>query len=178
MADSDIRRVYVIELTDDAGPRDHERFCNLYVGETGASIRKRYKAHRRGGLYAANVVTEHRRRLRPDLYRGLPSYQDRAASERGELAHARSLRDLGYRVYTNGGWLSPAPSPRAVAGADLCPPQLTRLERAISETVGACSRALTPSLCAHILWGSRGNEIASWGSETCRRTRFSLTSST
>ena len=157
------RRIYVIELADEAGTRNLTRFCKLYVGETGEPIRKRYKTHRRGGLYAADVVTEHWRRLRRDLYLGLSTSTCKAASERNERAHAELLRDLGYRVYTNGGWLEATDSVRELELSELSPAQLRSLDRAICDTLATASRALTPSLCAHVLWGSRGDEIATWG---------------
>ena len=157
------RRLYVIELRDSVGPRDHERFCNVYVGETGEAISKRYKVHRQGGLYACRVVTEHHLRLRRDLFAGLPATRDKATSRNAEQALAKRLRDAGYRVRTDGGWLSQADVVAPFGMADLTKAQRGRLETAIEAVLANDRRSLTPRLCAHVLWGSTGPAIEAWG---------------
>lgn len=163
LPDPKTRRLYVVELHESAGPRHRARFCNLYVGETGASVAERLAVHLSGGLYARKVVTEHYRRLRPDLYAGLPATTDRAESERAERKLAEFLRDLGYRVYTNGGWLPKARGRKQLDLTELRPAQLAWLGAAVCRIRAGLERELKPAVCAHVLWGSRGAQIASWG---------------
>ncbi len=43
------RRVYVIELTDGAGARHNPQYPNVYVGETGLTLEKRFESTRQVG---------------------------------------------------------------------------------------------------------------------------------
>lgn len=61
------QRVYVIELTDDAGRRIDSLLPNVYVGETSLSPSQRFQKHLDGGRTSAGKVRQYGVRLRRDL---------------------------------------------------------------------------------------------------------------
>src|SRR6185436_11682070 len=74
-----IYRIYVIELRDAAGRRRRRDRPCVYVGQTVVTPEERFAQHR-AGHKASRVVRRHGRRLRPDLYEGLPLLASREAA--------------------------------------------------------------------------------------------------
>ena len=100
------RRVYVVELSDDAGPRRNRQYANVYVGETGESPQKRFEKHKAGGQKASNVVRKYGLRLLPDLYEHLPAYATERESVAAEKLLKAELELIGYRVWGGGSGLN------------------------------------------------------------------------
>jgi hypothetical protein len=93
-----VYRIYVVELADAAGRRRRRDRPCLYVGQTVVTPEERFAQHRRGHK-ASRVVRRHGRRLRPDLYDGLPLLASREAALVLEARVAAELRSRGYRVF-------------------------------------------------------------------------------
>jgi len=93
------RRVYVIELSDDIGPRRDPQFPNVYVGETGRTPEERFETHMAGGRTASKKVARHGLRLLTDLYGHLPSYETEGESVAAEKRLCKQLRKMGYTVW-------------------------------------------------------------------------------
>ena len=93
-----VYRIYVIELADSAGRRRRRDRPCLYVGQTVVTAEERFAQHR-SGHKASRIVRRHGRRLRPDLYHGLPLLASREAALVLEARVAAELRSRGYRVF-------------------------------------------------------------------------------
>lgn len=93
-------RLYVIELSDDVGPREDPALPWVYVGQSALSPEERFEQHRtgarnvRGPLYS-KWPRRHGLRLRPDLYEQEPVLQSRHDAELAEARLAERLRSLG-----------------------------------------------------------------------------------
>ena len=83
------RWVYAIEL-------DHPKGPALYVGQTGLSPEARFDQHRRGGMYASDVVHHYGVALRPERLGPFPSIE---RAERAERELANTLRAAGLTVF-------------------------------------------------------------------------------
>ena len=100
---TNLRRVYVVELSDAAGKRRKKRYPNVYVGETGLTPDERFEKHKAGGRTANSKVTKYGLRLRPDLYEHLPTSLTEAEAVEAEKGLKAELEKLGYRVGRNQG---------------------------------------------------------------------------
>jgi hypothetical protein len=161
-----MRRVYVVELSDAAKPRDHKRFACLYVGSTAETSWQRFQNHKRRHKHA-RIVARHGCHLRPDLYEGLPTSADHAVIEERELEHAERLRDAGYTVYVNGshgGWLSrrAASKLEPFTLEELTEEQLGHLDATILSVLANPWRPISASQCANVLWGTSGQRTREW----------------
>jgi hypothetical protein len=99
-----LRRVYVIELDEDVGPKTGTASMPwLYVGETGISIDDRIEQHRsaarnaRGPLFS-RTAHRHFLRPRPDIYEAIPPVHNQEDSKSLEASLADFLRKEGYSV--------------------------------------------------------------------------------
>lgn len=96
-------RLYVIELSDNVGEREHPQYPWVYVGQTSNSIEHRYKQHitgarnKNGRLFNKDVLG-HAIGLRPDLYSDESELHSEKDSEDAERALACRLRSIGYSV--------------------------------------------------------------------------------
>ena len=89
--------VYVIELSDDVGPRLNPDFPSVYVGQTSIRPRDRFDQHK-SGYRSSRKVRLYGIRLLPSLYRHInPLFSDER--EEAEVDLAEQLRALGYTVY-------------------------------------------------------------------------------
>jgi hypothetical protein len=91
-------RVYVIELSDEVGPRSNPEKPSVYVGQSALSPEKRFEAHR-AGHRASRRVRNFGVRLRPRLYRNVGPFDTRAEAEAAERHLADRLRRRGFTVY-------------------------------------------------------------------------------
>ena len=89
--------VYVVELTDEAGPRLDPRKPCVYVGQTGMSPEERFEQHL-AGYKASRWVKNFGVRLRPRLYRNYGPYDTWEASVEAERRLKEKLAQRGYRV--------------------------------------------------------------------------------
>ena len=89
--------LYVVELSDDAGPRVNPDKPSVYVGQSYREPRERFWQHRTG-YKASRWVRKFGIRLLPRLYKDLnPIYSDERYEAEEELAE--ELRSQGYTVY-------------------------------------------------------------------------------
>jgi hypothetical protein len=91
-------RVYVIELSEDAGPRSDPRYPHVYVGQTGAFIDCRYWQHK-NNLHSSSIVRRCGLQLRPDLYSDLPSVMTQIEALALEQQVMEDLRGRGFTVH-------------------------------------------------------------------------------
>jgi len=83
-------RVYVVELSDDTGPRLDPRFAWLYVGQSVWTPEERFAQHREQ-VHSSPDVRRYGRRLRPELYLDLPAFEHRGEAEKAEDTRAARL---------------------------------------------------------------------------------------
>lgn len=91
-------RVYVIELSDEAGPRQTPTQPHVYVGQTSTLIECRYWQHQ-NKINSSSKVRRWGVRLRPDLYAHLPILESRQEAESLELQTMKELRRRGFTVH-------------------------------------------------------------------------------
>lgn len=102
--DRNVYRVYVIELSDEVGPRKDASLPWVYVGQTALTPEERFEIHRtqarsgKGGPLASRVVAKHFIGLRPDLYADEPPRYTRNDAVAAEAELGERLRSLGYSV--------------------------------------------------------------------------------
>lgn len=90
--------VYVIELSDDVGPRCDSRKPCVYVGQSAVPPKERLQQHL-DGYRASRYVRDFGIKLKPRLYRNYGPYPTRRESEAAEGRLARRLHRKGYRVF-------------------------------------------------------------------------------
>jgi predicted GIY-YIG superfamily endonuclease len=93
-----VYHVYVIELSDGAGPRVSPQKPNVYVGQTVRDPQVRFAQHLTG-VKASRVVRRFGVRLRPRLYRNYGPYRSRDEALEGERDLAARLRRRGFTVH-------------------------------------------------------------------------------
>lgn len=99
--------VYVIELSDERGPRRNPRYPNVYVGQSALSPEERFSQHRlaykasrrlwKGGKGSGQWLGLW---LRPRLYERYNPIPTRTDAEEKERWLAEHLRTKGYTVFT------------------------------------------------------------------------------
>jgi len=90
--------VYVIELSDEVGPRVRPDRPSVYVGQSVQPPDVRFRQHREG-YKSSRFVRKYGVRLRPRLYRSHNPLPTREAAEAEERELGRRLRKRGYAVY-------------------------------------------------------------------------------
>lgn len=148
-------RVYVIELSAQAGRRRDPRIPWVYVGSSARDPELRFAQHLRG-YRSARLVKRFALRLRPDLYDDLEPIRGSKAAVEAEQDRARELAACGFVAHSDG---TPYGKDEALWdewGAK-------RLEQVSSHVVDA-GRELEESVfeplaageCARLLHGERG----------------------
>ena len=94
-------RVYVIELTAEAGRRRDPRIPWVYVGSSARDAELRFHQHVRG-YKSSGLVKRFALRLRPDLYEDLPAFRGSAKARAAELERARELAGCGFVAHSDG----------------------------------------------------------------------------
>lgn len=94
-------RVYVIELSREAGRRRDSRIPWIYVGSSARDPQIRFEQHRRG-YKSSGRVKRFALRLRPDLYEDLEPFRSSAQAREGEFARARELAGAGFVAHSDG----------------------------------------------------------------------------
>jgi hypothetical protein len=90
-------RIWVAELSDEAGPRVHPARPNIYVGLTIEDPERRF-ARLKNGMRPDHEVYLHGIGVRPDLYEGLPIYPERAEAKAAKASLIKDLRRQGFVV--------------------------------------------------------------------------------
>jgi hypothetical protein len=152
-------RVYVIELTPNAGRRRDPRIPWVYVGSSARDPEIRFDQHRRG-YKSSGLVKRFALRLRPDLYDDLGPFRGSGPARDAELARARELAECGFVAHCDG-------TSYGREGGFWQEWDGRRLER-VGDHVDAAARELADSaftpldaaLCARLLHGERGFWVA------------------
>ena len=152
-------RVYVIELSREAGRRRDPRIPWVYVGSSARDPEIRFDQHRRG-YKSAGLVKRFAFRLRPDLYADLEPFRRSSQARDAELERARELAGAGFVAHSDG-------TSYGKAGGEWAEWDAARLAR-VGDYVDAAAKALRESAfeplddgsCAALLRGERGFWIA------------------
>lgn len=153
-------RVYVIELSREAGRRRDPRIPWVYVGSSVRDPEIRFAQHRRG-YKSSGLVKRFALHLRPDLYQDLAPFRSSREAEAGELARARELAAAGFVAHSDG----TSHGDRSSAawsewGAERLAPVAAQVDVAAAELIGSSFEALDPARCAQLLHGERGFWVA------------------
>lgn len=98
--------VYVIEISDERGPRHNPKYPNVYVGQTALTPDERFVQHRVGYKASRHLWKGGKGRgqwlglwLKRRLYERYNPIETRVEAERLEAWLAEQLRDKGYTVF-------------------------------------------------------------------------------
>lgn len=148
-------RVYVVELSTEAGKRRDPRIPWVYVGSSAREPETRFAQHRRG-YRSSGLVKRFARRLRPDLYEDLGPFRSSADARDAELARARELAACGFVAHSDGTSHGREGGAWTEWGARRLAPVLDHLDAAAAELVESAFEPLDPRRCAELLHGERG----------------------
>jgi hypothetical protein len=154
-------RVYVIELSAEAGRRRDPRIPWVYVGSSAREPEIRFAQHRRG-YKSSGLVKRFALRLRPDLYDDLKPLRRSADAPAAELARARELAACGFVAHSDGTSYGRDGGDWREWGAARLEPVRRHLEAAAGELVEAAFEPLDANHCARLLRGERGFWVADY----------------
>jgi hypothetical protein len=148
-------RVYVIELSWEAGRRRDPRIPWVYVGSSARDPEIRFAQHRRG-YKSSGLVKRFALHLRPDLYEDLGPIRSSARAREAEQARAKELAAAGFIAHSDG-------TSHGADGGDWSEWDAARLEpvaehvdAAVTELIESSFEPLTAGCCAELLHGERG----------------------
>lgn len=151
-------RVYVIELTPDAGRRRDPRIPWVYVGSSARDAEIRFAQHQRG-YKSARLAKRFALRLRPDLYEDLPSFRGSKTAQAAEVERARALATAGFVAHCDG---TSYGSDKNGGGfweewdADRLAPVASYADAATEELLDSAFSPPSDLDCARLLHGERG----------------------
>ena len=148
-------RVYVIELSPDAGRRRDPRIPWVYVGSSARDPEIRFDQHRRG-YKSSGLVKRFALRLRPDLYEDLPSFRGSKSAQVAELERARELAGAGFVAHSDGISYGRDGGFWDEWGEDRLGPIAARVDDAAIELLESSFSPLPADRCAQLLHGERG----------------------
>jgi hypothetical protein len=148
-------RVYVIELSPEAGKRRDPRIPWVYVGSSARDPEIRFDQHRRG-YKSAGLVKRFAVRLRPDLYDDIAPFGRSAAALEGELARARELAACGFVAHSDGTSYGSDGSDWAEWDAARLGAVGTHVDAAATQLIESAFEPLSAERCARLLHGERG----------------------
>ncbi len=152
-------RVYVIELSPNAGRRRDPRIPWVYVGSSARDPEIRFDQHRRG-YKSSGLVKRFALRLRPDLYDDLDPFRGSTAARDAELARARELAGCGFIAHSDG----TSYGREGGAWAEWDDRRLERVgehvDTAAGQLVDSAFEPLDPPVCARLLHGERAFWVA------------------
>jgi len=151
----DMARVYVIELTAEAGRRRDPRIPWVYVGSSARDADLRFEQHRRG-YKSSGLVKRFARRLRPDLYEDLPEYRRSSEAREAEERRARDLAGAGFVAHSDGTSYGLDEGAWSEWDSARLEPVAAHVDSAAAELQGAAFEQLRPRDCARLLHGERG----------------------
>jgi hypothetical protein len=149
------RRVYVIELTREAGRRRDPRLPWLYVGSSSRSPEQRFEQHV-SGYKSARLVKRCALRLRPDLYEDLAPLRASREAVRAEQRRARELADCGFVAHCDGVSHGEGEGDWSEWDAPRLEPVIGHLDDAIEQLAASAFEPLPPPRCAQLLHGDYG----------------------
>jgi hypothetical protein len=148
-------RVYVIELSAEAGRRRDPRIPWVYVGSSARDPEMRFAQHLRG-YKSSRLVRNFALRLRPDLYEDLPEYGRSAEALEAEGERARELAAAGFLAHTDGVTHGAEGGRWAEWDAERLAPVASHVDAAAGELFAAAFEPLDDRDCARLLYGERG----------------------
>lgn len=152
-------RVYVIELTREAGRRRDPRIPWVYVGSSAREPEIRFDQHRRG-YKSSGRVKRFALRLRPDLYEDLDAFKGSIRARKAELARARELAAAGFVAHSDGTSYGERGGDWTEWDERRLEPVTAHLEKAVAELTSAAFEPLAAGGCARLLYGERGFWVA------------------
>lgn len=149
-------RVYVIELSREAGHRRDSRIPWVYVGSSVRDAELRFAQHRRG-YKSSGLVKRFAVRLRPDLYEDLGPFKGSRRAREAELARARELAGCGFVAHSDGtSYGRDSSAEWAEWGASRLEPVAAHVDAAAVELIESSFARLSAGRCAQLLHGDRG----------------------
>ncbi len=154
-------RVYVIELSADAGRRRDPRLPWVYVGSSVRSPEDRFAQHMRG-YKASRMPRRFGLRLRPDLYEDIAPIRGKRMAVAVEEERARELADCGFVAHCDGTSFGTDGRDWREWDAARVEPVLPHLDAAIDELAAGSFRPLDAQRCAELLYGTHGFWVAEY----------------
>lgn len=154
-------RVYVIELSAEAGKRRDPRIPWVYVGSSAREPELRFSQHLRG-YKSARLVRRFGLRLRPDLFDDLAPLPGSRSARAAEVARARDLAACGFVAHCDGVSHGLRAGAWKEWDAARLGPVLGHLDAAIVELTASAFEPLEPRECARLLHGERGFWVADY----------------
>ena len=148
-------RVYVIELSPEAGRRRDLRIPWVYVGSSSRDAEIRFAQHRRG-YKSSGLVKRFALHLRPDLYEDLPAYKSSKQAQKAEIGRAVELAGAGFIAHSDGTSYGRGGSSWAEWNAARLEPVAPHVDVAIGELLDSAFEPLSAGRCAELLHGERG----------------------
>lgn len=154
-----VNRVYVIELSPDAGRRRDPRLPWVYVGSSARSPEERFAQHLRG-YKASRMPRRFGLRLRPDLYEDLSPIRGKRMAVAVEEERARDLADCGFVAHCDGTSFGADGGDWREWDAGRLQPVVHHVDAAIDELAGCSFVPLDARTCAELLYGTRAFWVA------------------
>lgn len=148
-------RVYVIELTPEAGRRRDPRIPWVYVGSSARTAEIRFDQHRRG-YKSAGLVRRFALRLRPDLYEDLPGFRGSRTAQAAEVERARELAGAGFVAHCDGTSYGREGGFWNEWDEERLEPLAEHVDAAADELLQSSFAVLGEAECARLLHGERG----------------------
>ncbi len=154
-------RVYVVELSADAGKRRDPRVPWVYVGSSSKSPEARFAQHKRG-YRSSRYARRFGLRLRPDLYEDLQPIRSKREAVATEQARARELAACGFVAHCDGTshGVDTDAGDWSEWDLDRLEPVLAHLDAAIEELTDCAFSPLDSGTCAQLLFGTRAFWVA------------------
>jgi hypothetical protein len=152
-------RVYVIELSGEAGRRRDPRIPWVYVGSSARDPELRFAQHRRG-YKSSGLVKRFAVGLRPDLYEDLGAFRGSRSAQEAEVARARELAACGFVAHCDGTSYGKEGGVWEEWDAERLTPVARHVDEAARELAESSFSGLDPRTCAELLHGERGFWVA------------------
>lgn len=154
-------RVYVIELSREAGCRRDPRIPWVYVGSSARDPELRFAQHRRG-YKSSGLVKRFAVALRPDLYEDLGAFRGSRLAQEAEVARARELAGCGFVAHCDGTSYGKAGGIWEEWGPERLAPVAGHVDDAARELAESSFAPLDARRCAELLHGERGFWLAEY----------------
>lgn len=148
-------RVYVIELSPDAGTRRDPRIPWVYVGSSARDPEIRFAQHRRG-YKSSGLVKRFALRLRPDLYEDIAPLRGSRVARSAEFERARELAGAGFVAHSDGISYGREGGSWTPWDAKRLEPVAARVDAAARELFESAFAPIAVCECAGLLHGERG----------------------
>ena len=148
-------RVYVIELSPQAGRRRDPRIPWVYVGSSARDAVMRFAQHRRG-YKSSGLVKRFALGLRPDLYEDLGPFKGSRRAQEAEVERAQELATAGFVAHCDGTSYGSEGGAWEEWDNERLAPVAAHVDDAARELVDSSFEPLDERHCAELLHGERG----------------------